>query len=811
MYDERAQELEERGIEAAKSGQKEEARKLLQHALRLDPVRDNAWLWLASVAKDKRERLLCLQKVLEINPENELGIKAVQAMGVDPAQLLPKRQTIEHSLVSEDESASDELPMPSADFVREAIQKAQNTVEPHLTLTESRKISWDKKTKGRAGEREIWVLRTQIGTAVAVFGAIVLTVLAVIVNNSPQVQLVLFGASPTPRPPTATATPTLTPRPDINPTATPTIDFTVEPTYTATPTMNVLATRWPLDLNNNPLYATPQPTDLYLGGRSNQVATAIAALSDETYYEEAIRAVKQQQETGGSRFEPQPYYFEALLWAETGDYASALAALDNAQGFLDDESEAAIVGAVDSRNIQPMVNAGYMQVYLRQIREAAARNQTARVNELIELMEAHFSQAYEIAPTYGEPVVLMAEAYLLRRRYDDAIAITERAIADSDVLASDPIVVSAYGNAYLQRGHERTRIGQHAQAEIDYAQAQYIGYYGIQLNPFSEPPHQLRIEATLALDRVALAAAYTNEFLFYRPDSATAYRLLAAVRTAENKPEFALDIFSQALEQQNISNNILSGIYVERAQLYEAQRRYDFAQLDYSQALNLYEMPETRHQRMLVAYYAGDFETAREDAEILLEEDITGQYDAHLIRARLTVDANQTDLFDQAMGDLTVVLREATPDILPLIYEYQARIHFHRGDLPEALTAVNRALDGAETGSRRYLRGMIYEARGDRDRAIDDYEWVRQWNRVFGFSFGEQAQARLDQLLSGIQEEQMHATATAVSATQAVFDVTATYQAELALTASPTPTPTPTDEFALQDVPDADEEENDTP
>jgi tetratricopeptide (TPR) repeat protein len=802
VYDERAQELEERGIEAAKSGQKEEARKLLQHALRLDPVRDNAWLWLASVAKDKRERLLCLQKVLEINPEHELGLKAVQAMGIDPAQLLPKRQTIEHSLVSEDESSSDELPMPPADFVRDAIQQAQSTVEPHLTLPESRKINWGKKSRGRAGEREIWVLRTQIGTAIAIFGGIVLTILAVIVNNSPQVQLVLFGATPTPRPPTATSTPTLTPRPDINPTATPTINFTVEPTYTVTPTMNALATRWPLDLNNNPLYATPQPTDLYLGNRSNPVSTAIAALASESGYEDAINRLKQEQASAGSRFEPYPYYFEALLWAEAGDYESAFVPLDTAQAFLDDESEFAIVGAVDSRNFQPVINAGYMQVYLQQIRDASARNQTARINELIELMEAKFTEAYEIAPFYGEPVVLMSEAYLLRKRYDDAITITQRAISDSDTLASDPIVVTAHGNAYLQRGHERTRLGQHAQAEVDYAQAQYIGHYGVQLNPFSEPPHQLRIEATLALNRVALASAYTNEFLFYKPDSATAYRLLAAVRTAENKPEFALDVFSQALEQKNIPNNILSGIYVERAQLYEDQRRYDLAQLDYSQALNLYETVETRHSRMLVAYYAGDFETAGADAERLLEEDIIGQYDAHLIRARLIIDANRTDQFDLAMDDLTFVLREATPDLLPLIYEYQARVHFHRGDLPDALTAINRSLNSVETGSRRYLRGLIYEARGERDNAINDYEWVRQWNRVFGFPFAEEAQTRLDTLLSGIQEEQMHATATAVSATQAVFDVTATYQAELALTASPTPTPTPTDEFALQDVPD---------
>lgn len=796
MSDERAQELEERGIEAAKSGQKDEARKLLQHALRLDPVRDNAWLWLASVAKDKRERLLCLQKVLEINPEHELGLKAVQAMGIDPAQLLPKRQTMEHSLVSEDEAASDELPMPPADFIRNAIEQAKTTVEPHLVLPEARKINWGKKSKGRAGEREIWILRTQIGTAIAVFSSIVLVLLLVVVNNSPQMQLVLFGASPTPRPPSATPTSTLTPRPDINPTETPTIDFTVEPTYTATPTMNVLATRWPLDRDNNPLYATPQPTDVYLGSRSNPVSTAIAALASERDYEDAVRILKQEQSTAGSRFEPHPYYFEALLHVQAGNYDHAMETLGNAQSILDDDSASAILSAIDAQNLQPMINAGYMQVYLQQIRDAQARNQTSQINTLIELMEEQFAKAYEIDPSYGEPVVLMAEAYLIRKRYDDAIELTERAV--NDRLASDPIVVTIYGNSYLQRGYERARIGQANQAREDYAQAQYIGYYGTQLNPFSEPPHQLRIQATLALGEVALASAYANEFLFYRPDSAIAYRLLAAVRAAENKPEFALDIFSQALEQENISSNILSGIYVERAQLYEAQRRYDLARLDYDEALSLYETSETRHQRMLVAYYAGDFETARQDAELLLEEDIIGQYDARLIRARLIVDAGQTNQFDLALEDLNIILNQAPDDLVPLIYEYQARIYFERGELPEALSAINRSLDRVETGSRHYLRGIIYEARGERDNAIAAYQWVIQWDRVFGYPFTEDAKERLNQLLTGILEEQMHATATAVSATQTIFDITATYEGELALTASPIPTPSATDEFSLE-------------
>jgi tetratricopeptide (TPR) repeat protein len=83
-----SEQFRERGIEAAKARRTDEARKLLQQALRLNPRDEVAWLYLASVSTDKKERLLYLQKVLEINPKNEMGIKAVQALGITPEQLL---------------------------------------------------------------------------------------------------------------------------------------------------------------------------------------------------------------------------------------------------------------------------------------------------------------------------------------------------------------------------------------------------------------------------------------------------------------------------------------------------------------------------------------------------------------------------------------------------------------------------------------------------------------------------------------------------------------------------------------------------
>lgn len=83
-----SEQYREQGIAAAKAKRTDEARKLLAMAVKLNPNDATAWLYLASLISDKKERLLCLQKVLLIDPANDLAIKAVQALGVDPAQLI---------------------------------------------------------------------------------------------------------------------------------------------------------------------------------------------------------------------------------------------------------------------------------------------------------------------------------------------------------------------------------------------------------------------------------------------------------------------------------------------------------------------------------------------------------------------------------------------------------------------------------------------------------------------------------------------------------------------------------------------------
>lgn len=61
------------GISASKMGRKEEARKFLTQVVELDDDNEQAWLWLSGCVDEPAERVRCLEKVLAINPANELA------------------------------------------------------------------------------------------------------------------------------------------------------------------------------------------------------------------------------------------------------------------------------------------------------------------------------------------------------------------------------------------------------------------------------------------------------------------------------------------------------------------------------------------------------------------------------------------------------------------------------------------------------------------------------------------------------------------------------------------------------------------
>jgi hypothetical protein len=73
------------GIDAAREGNREEARNLFGLLTRQEPDNLQAWLWLAGVADGPEERRAALERVLELDPTNEMAAKGLQTMGAEPA------------------------------------------------------------------------------------------------------------------------------------------------------------------------------------------------------------------------------------------------------------------------------------------------------------------------------------------------------------------------------------------------------------------------------------------------------------------------------------------------------------------------------------------------------------------------------------------------------------------------------------------------------------------------------------------------------------------------------------------------------
>jgi thioredoxin-like negative regulator of GroEL len=72
-------------IAAAQSGRKAEARRLLEAVLDADERNEQAWLWLSNVVESNEERVICLENMLTINPDNDIARQALTVLQVETA------------------------------------------------------------------------------------------------------------------------------------------------------------------------------------------------------------------------------------------------------------------------------------------------------------------------------------------------------------------------------------------------------------------------------------------------------------------------------------------------------------------------------------------------------------------------------------------------------------------------------------------------------------------------------------------------------------------------------------------------------
>lgn len=111
----RAQELMRAGLVAQSNGNRRKALELLRRAAAFAPYQEQVWLALLEVLDDPRDRRVCLQNILAINPHN---YPAYQQLAVlDPPNTYDTAPITERlSLHDLSRDVQDTKPLPSAEF-----------------------------------------------------------------------------------------------------------------------------------------------------------------------------------------------------------------------------------------------------------------------------------------------------------------------------------------------------------------------------------------------------------------------------------------------------------------------------------------------------------------------------------------------------------------------------------------------------------------------------------------------------------------------------------------------------------------------
>jgi tetratricopeptide (TPR) repeat protein len=701
---EQAKEFRKQGIAAAKAGQKDQARQLLQQSLRLEPGSEVGWLWLASVARDQRERLFCLNKLLEVNPNNEMALQSLQSLGISREQLA--QQMGASTPQPQSRAAAPPQPAPPPPGVPVADQQKltelqsdiDTVVRDYLAPLEGYPdVKWVKKTRGRAGDRDALVLRAYIGGGVLGILIVVLVIGWTIVWNTPELRGIVFAPTPlptrTPLPPSATYTPTA----GATPTASPTPKLTLTPSPTVPPQIP------------NGAVSPPKATDIYPPVSERGIRDSIG-LMDHGDLDVALPTLVEEVTLVASSFDPAPYYYQALVLARQNDLGGARQIMEAAERRLPEKPNEPIYAA--------LVNAGLAYVDFLDAQQAVADGQRDQLSSIIANIKDHAEAAIAKDPRIAIAYESLAGGYRLNGDFDLAIGVLDDGLKVSELAANTNLIVLKAEIYFDQK---------------EYDLADYQAFLALYADPNTEEAHLLQINSALAQKNPGLAVLRAQAYLFYFPGSAQGFKLLGDARLMENKPDLALESYSQALAGGDNFD-----LLVARAALYNDQHRYELARADLTTALTLKDDPEVRAQRMLAAYSAGNLATADSDAAELLGQGVLPDPQIKLLQARILVDG-ATDAqgdYEKASSLLSEAIAGSLPgDLLPVANEYKARVDYHLKKYPDALKAVEASLAAVETGSGHYWRGLILEAQGQKDEALREYDWVLSLGQIYPYSF----------------------------------------------------------------------------
>jgi tetratricopeptide (TPR) repeat protein len=744
MAQDRAKQLLQQGIAAARGGQPDQARQLLQQAVRLDPQNESIWLWLSSVAKDDKERAFCLKQILTINPKNELALKGLQAMGVEPEKQV---------------EAAPGVPVVAAD----KLAKLQTAVDEFLrnytpTPTTVLEIEWVRKEKRRYGEGAARRLRTSAYAAIAA-GVLLVTALLVVIALSVD----LGGDATEARRVRASSTPTNTPT--ITPTATPGVPNTPTPESVQAST----AVPIPVNLPAGSIYGGT-PTPLYPRfdpAVDSQVRTAVAYYSIGQY-DQAATISSFERTAQPNNCYPETYYYEAVGLAEQGGRLN----FDRARELLTAALNRERVGNFASCQDSPLLYTGQCIVNYYQ---AVADPNNVNFNLLDQGVD-WCELALAVDPQLQKASATLARIYLEQARAGQTQSFNRAIGVLNDALQRNPSNVELL----LIRTEVELARGNPEEALVHVARALYV-------DPLAEEGLRLQAQAYLQLAaqasgnerilRYGRASIAAEQYLLYYPGKPEGHILLAEARLQEGNPDRAIFTVNRVIEARDSlpdserpaliqAYELRARIYLERWEWQDAFN--DLAELIALDPDNLVWVElQTQAARAL-----GRNAVVLNNLETLLEEN--GDDPALILeKAKLL---SQTCLFDDDLEcePSTVVddlLTDAFVSALPPAQQADARAY--RAEAEFALLSENRdltesaratALEGIrqeleqalavrETAEDYYLLAQVLAELGQDQQALAAYEWVVYWNQFYSYPFGSDAERAIRPLRDQIETQ----------------------------------------------------------
>ncbi|MGQ9848561.1 MAG: tetratricopeptide repeat protein [Aggregatilineaceae bacterium] len=747
MGQESLNQLLHQGIAAARAGQRETARTILQNVVRLDPRNEIGWMWLSSVAADDSERLFCLRKLIEINPANEFALKGLRALGVEPA-----RPTSEYT---------GGTVVPTLDEARHAriIQAVDEFLQRYQgqPVADAGAVVWSHKRRGRYAESGAKRLRQAMAAAAVLLVALVMAGGFLIIRATG-----VFEARGEQLAQAITRVPTLTPRPTLTPTQggpTPT-DFPVP--------MAVPPTEIPKGLVAGDPFGLAEPTEIYPAPHPNvtrmvQEAAGYYTIGD---YETARDLLRAERERSGQHCYPVLVYYEALSLAGLKNYQEAIDLLEWAQTYKPERG-------YSTCEDKPIILAGLAEV----LYEQHPRSQ----------------RALELATQALQKDENLVQAAVTKARLELALG---------EVTAARGTVAQAL----VKHPHDLNLLVVAAEVELadnqPIAALNHLGH-ALYLDPALLPALHLQAQTYLRLaDESAgvrrmqyygLAVRSAQTLLLYYPGEPAGYLYLAQARLGEGNQQMAETALSRILENADSlppeTDALIWQAYKLRGTLRFTQGRYEEARGDLLQAAFQPDGAldvQVGELLVKIGLNTGDYTDAQTWVSQLVAANPQNSI-YQLWQAQLLVEV--CALYGELSCDYSAMLQKlsdsfigALPDKLQqaeaLSLRAQAQYHLTmqqqgqgttsagqgRLSLQLALNDLTQAMLLRDDPVDQYYRGLILESLKDPVRAVESYRWLLFWSQWYRYPFADQEfEARVAKVEAQAKvwlEEQGRPTAT---------------------------------------------------